>query len=84
MNKSLDRAIHIFLYLSFSLGLLAIFRWRFDGGGQFLVILALVIFYIIWGFVYHNLKRDLTVKILLEYLAIAAIASLAAILVFVR
>lgn len=81
--KHIDKAFYIFLFLGLAVGLLAILRMRSDSTGQFLVILALAVFYLIWGIVYHNLKNDLTRKLLLEYLFLTLIAVAAGFLVFI-
>ena len=49
--KHLDKLAYIFLYLGLAVGLVAIWGLRFESMGQFLVILALVVFYFIWGII---------------------------------
>ncbi|OGD86797.1 hypothetical protein A2870_02365 [Candidatus Curtissbacteria bacterium RIFCSPHIGHO2_01_FULL_41_11] len=82
MKRQFDLVAHLLLIAAVAVGMLAILRGRFAGGDQFLVIIAIVFFYLAWGLVYHYAKRDLTKKLYFEYLLIAAITSVAGILVF--
>lgn len=82
--KRLDSLAHIFLLFGFAVGAMAIVRLRYDSLSQFLVILLLSLFYLLWGATYHHLRGDISRKLFLEYLLIASIATLAAFLVFVR
>ena len=81
--KHIDIVAHICLLFGLVVGTVAIFRLRYDNVAQFLVILILAAFYLLWGIVYHNLKRDLDRKLLFEYLLIAAIVVVVGLLVFV-
>jgi hypothetical protein len=72
--RHLDKIAYTFLFLGLAVGFLAILRMRSDSTAQFLVILALVVFYFIWGIIYHNLKNDLTRKLFLEYLLLGIIS----------
>lgn len=80
--KYLDILSYSLLLLCIVLGGVAIYNLRFEMASQIVVILMLVVFYIIWGMVYHNLKRDLTPRLFKEYLVIGAIAVCAGLLVF--
>ena len=82
--KHFDTVAHIFLLLALGLGAVGIYRSRYDATGQFLVILVLSVFYILWGVLYHHLKGDLKRKLFFEYLILASIASVVGVLVFVR
>lgn len=82
MNKTLDRGAHIFLFLGLALGVVAIYGLLFDSIKQFLVVAAMVAFYVLWGLIFHNLKNDLTKKLFWEYLILGAIAIIAGFLVF--
>lgn len=81
--RHLDKIAYIFLLCGLLIGFLAIIRLRYDSLSQFLVILLLSLFYLLWGATYHHLKGDITKKLFLEYLLVAAIAATAAFLVFV-
>ena len=80
----LDKLAYAILFSGLIVGAAAIFRLRYNPSSQFAVIAAFSIFYLVWAVVLHSIKKDLDRRVFLEYLAIAAIASLAAILVFVR
>lgn len=82
MNR-LDTISHIFLIAGVAIGLVAIMRLQYDSVAQFLVILILAFFYLLWGATYHHLKGDISKKLFLEYLIVALIASVAGFLVFV-
>lgn len=74
---------HIFLIVGLIVGSVAIYRLRFDSTSQFLVILIIVLFYLLWGTTYHHIKGEISKKLLLEYLIIALIVTIAGFLVFV-
>lgn len=82
MNKKLDQIAHGFLYLGFFIGAYAVYFWRFDTKVQFIVILSLIFFYLVWGGLYHSHKGDLGRKLGIEYLLIASISLLASVMVF--
>lgn len=82
--KNLEKLAYFFLLCGFAVGTMAIVRLKYDSISQFLVILLLCLFYLLWGATYHHLKGDLTKRLFLEYFLIASIASVAAFLVFVR
>ncbi len=85
MNKrSFDIASYILLTGVLVVGFLAYRQFRYNPSAQFLVVVAGVCAYLGWGIVYHHLRRDLTLKVYLEYLLIASIVLVAALLVFVR
>ncbi len=80
--KHFDTLSHIFLLLGFVVGIIGIFKMRYQVSGQFLIILALAVFYLLWGVVYHDRRKDLTLKLFLEYLLLASIATVVGYLVF--
>jgi len=81
--KRFDTLAYVCLYSVLAVGAAIVYKLRFDSMYQFLVILLLSAFYLIWGFAFHNLKKDATSRLYLEYLIIAAIAVFAAYLVFI-
>lgn len=83
MRKHYDILLHIILYFGISIGVLAVWFLRYDNLGRFLVIGAMVMYYLVWGLTYHYLKRDLDKKIIAEYLLIGAIGLVAGYLVFI-
>ena len=80
--KHLDILAHVFLFLGLLVGAVAIFRLRFDSFSQFLVILIITFFYLLWGTTYHHIKGEITRKLFVEYLLIALIVTIAGFLVF--
>ena len=82
--KHLDILAHTFLVLGLAVGAVAIYRLRFDSTSQFLVVLIITLFYLLWGTTYHHIKGEIEKKLFLEYLLIASIALFAAFLVFLR
>lgn len=81
--KHIEKWAHLVLIGGFLVGSISFFRAP-AGEGRFLVVFSMTLFYLVWGLLYHHIRRDLSYKILLEYLAIAAIASVVNILVFLR
>jgi uncharacterized membrane protein YfcA len=77
MNKKIDKLAHLFLYFGYVVGAVAIYMARYNPTRQFFVIILLVAFYVLWGFVYHHAKREASGRLFLEYLLIALIAILA-------
>lgn len=82
-KKHLDKLAHLVLYAALVLGAVAIYLVRFDSKKQFIAILFMIGFYLIWGFVYHNLKKDASKKLMVEYLLIASITLLASAFVLI-
>jgi len=82
LNKHFDKLANLVLYGGFILGLAGVYFSRFDSRRQFVVILLMVTFYLVWGFVFHHLRRDAARWLMFEYLLIGLIALLSSILVF--
>jgi len=80
--KKLDFLAHLLLFLGVIIATIAFWGLRYQAGAQLLVVFTLVVFYIFWALVYHYTKRDLSKKLFLEYLLVAAISCVVAILVF--
>ena len=82
MMKHLDILAHVFLILGIAVGAMAIYRLRFDATSQFLVVLIITLFYLLWGTTYHHIKGEISKKLFLEYLLIALIVIIVGFLVF--
>lgn len=66
---------HYFILLTIIIGGLgAFFSFRAYPVIQLLVGITTAIFYVIWGIVHHFVDRDLSVKIVIEYLIVAIFA----------
>lgn len=66
------------------LGGVVFLAFRYNPFWQFMVVISVTAGYLGWALVYHHLKRDLTLKIYLEYLLIASIVLAASVFVFIR
>lgn len=80
--KTLDTLAHLLLFLGIIAAAVAFWGLRYQSGVQILVVLGAVTFYVFWAIVYHWARRDLSKKLFLEYLLVAAIACVVGILVF--
>lgn len=81
--KAFDIWAHSVLIVGISVGIAGYLRVRFDPIKGFLAVAFCALYYVIWGFVYHNLKGDFNRKLMFEYLIIAGIALLAGFLVLI-
>lgn len=80
--KHIEKLANILLFLGIGVGAVAIYRVRFDPASQFLVLIMIVAFYVLWGVVYHTLRRDFKRKVMFEYLLVGAIGLAGGLLVF--
>lgn len=83
MKYRLNLLWHLFLYGGLVVGMVAVYLARYSATRQFLILMLLVLFYLVWGYAYHHTKGDAHRKIFLEYLFIGLIALLAGFLVLV-
>lgn len=74
MKRKIESIWHLFLYAGLVVGAMAVYLSRFDSSRQFLVLVLLTLYYLIWGFAFHHTKGDVRAKLVLEYFLIAAIA----------
>lgn len=81
-QKHIESVFYILLFFAFAMGAVSFLRFRFDPFYQFSMLIVLSIFYFVWGMFYHHLRRDLTIKVFWEYLAIWVICMLASVMVF--
>lgn len=74
-KKVFDFTHHIFHYLVLTViligGITAFFSFRNYPRIQFLIGSAMALSYIIWGIVHHFIDRDLSTKIVIEFVTIA-------------
>lgn len=82
LSKYFDIVSYVLLTLVLVVGFLAYLQFKYDPTTQFLVVLAALCAYLGWGLVYHHLKKDLVLRVYLEYLLIASIVFVCALLVF--
>ena len=83
-SRGFDIVSYILLTGVLVMGFLAYRQYRYNPDMQFLVVVAGVCAYLGWGAVYHHLRRDMSLGVYLEYLLIASIVLVAAIVVFLR
>jgi len=84
LSKYFDLVSYVLLTAVFVVGFVAYLQFKYDPTTQFLVVLAALCAYLGWGVVYHHFKRDLVLRVYLEYLLIASIVFVCALLVFWR
>ncbi|PJE70361.1 hypothetical protein COU97_00165 [Candidatus Shapirobacteria bacterium CG10_big_fil_rev_8_21_14_0_10_48_15] len=68
--------------LMIGLGLFIFFgynRWL-----QMLVVVGLGVIYVLWGVVYHHAQKELYLRVILEYVAVAVATCLAVIFLLLR
>lgn len=65
---------YIVLVIGLWTGFFFFFHFSFDKTLQIMVGILLAVFYSIWGIVHHIWEKDLTAKIVLEYLLVSGIA----------
>ena len=78
----IDILSYLLLLSGLVLGVVSFLKFRYDSTLQLEVLIALVLYYIVWGGVYHFIKRDLSHKLLLEYFFIGTICVGVGVLVF--
>lgn len=77
-----DKLAYLVLFSGLLAGVVAIFSLKYEPTSQFATIVGFSIFYLFWAVIFHLIKRDLDLKLFLEYLIIASIASVVGFLVF--
>ncbi|GEM_PF-431912 len=75
MSKNINRYDHLPHYLPligiFTAGILAFWIFSYDKQFQAGVAISLAISHVIWGIVHHHIHQDLSLEIVLEYVAVA-------------
>lgn len=74
----------LLLALIIGLGLGGLIYFRFDTAAQVAVTILMSAFYVFWGVFHHHHDGDLTSKIVLEYLSIAALITFILIIFLLR
>ncbi|MEK9147050.1 MAG: hypothetical protein AAB639_02525 [Patescibacteria group bacterium] len=80
--KRFDILFYSLLALGLAIGASRFFSFSAQPTYQLTTILAVVVYYVLWGLAYHSIKKDLRRSLFLEYLAIAAVGVVVGILVF--
>lgn len=75
MSKKINRYEHLPHYLPligiFSAGIFAFWIFAYDKQFQAGVAISLAVAHVIWGVVHHHIHHELSLSIILEYLAVA-------------
>lgn len=66
------------LYTVLAVGILVMYFLRGYADSQYLTIILLAGFYVVWGVTYHGFSGDIHPKIVIEYILIALLAVLLA------
>jgi len=69
-----NRIHYLFLFAGLFIGLAFFFNFFGFPGLQVETVVGLCLYYFFWGIVHHWLKKDLHVKIVLEYFLVSVIA----------
>lgn len=80
--KDLKHYLALAAILSVGLGLFLIFNY--NRSVQIGVILTLSAAYVSWGIIHHSLKKELHLRIVVEYLSVAILASILVIFLLIR
>lgn len=80
--KKFDLFFYLLLFLGIGIGASRFFAFWAKPSSQFWVIVAIVVYYVIWGLLYHYFKKDLAKKLFLEYITLGAIGIAVGVLVF--
>ena len=65
---------YIILVVGLWIGFYFFFHFSFDKSLQIMIGILLAIFYSVWGIFHHVWEKDLTVKVVLEYLLVSGVA----------
>ncbi|MBI3559126.1 hypothetical protein HY085_01905 [Candidatus Gottesmanbacteria bacterium] len=74
----------LLLALIIGLGLGGLVYFRFDTAAQIAVTILMSVFYVFWGIFHHHHDGNLTGKIILEYISIAALITFILIIFLLR
>jgi hypothetical protein len=80
-NKSVSQLHSVFIVFLFIILLIGVFLFYIASGNpqqQYSLVLFFALVYFLWGVIYHMLKGDFHLKIVVEYLLIAIFAVLLA------
>jgi len=73
-NKQNHFSHYLLLFIILSIGIGLFFYFTGLPSKQFYVVIALSVFYFVWGIVGHAQERDLHIKIVVEYALVAILA----------
>ncbi|GAJ16360.1 unnamed protein product, partial [marine sediment metagenome] len=71
-----DSKHYLALMAILSIGLGLFLYFGYNRQVQIGIVIALSAAYVVWGIFHHSLKKELHLKIILEYIAVATLASI--------
>jgi len=80
--KDLKHYLALMAILSIGLGMFLYFGYNRQA--QIGIVIALSATYVVWGVFHHTLKKELHLRIILEYLTVAALVSIVVIFLLLR
>jgi len=82
MNKDFKHFLALLTLLSLGLALFLFFNYHRQV--QIGIVIVLGAAYVLWGIIHHSLKRELNLRIILEYLAVAFLVCIGVIFLLLR
>lgn len=82
MSKDLKHYLGLIAFLSFGLALFLIFNYNRQV--QIGITLVMAVTYVVWGIVHHSIKKEFHLRIILEYVLVAIVASVVVIFLLMR
>lgn len=79
-----DLKHYLALMAILSVGLGAFLFFSYNHSAQIGIIIALSAAYVVWGIIHHTLKKELHLRIILEYFLVAVLASIVVIFLLLR
>ncbi len=72
------------LALILALGLGGLIFFRFEVASQIAVVAIMAVFYVLWGILHHLHDQNLTVRVILEYISMAALVTFILVILLLR
>ncbi len=82
MSKDLKHYMALIAFLSFGLAFFLIFNYNRQV--QIGITLVMAAVYVVWGIVHHQVKKEFHLRIILEYVLVAFVASVVMIFLLMR
>ncbi len=82
MTKDLKHYLALIAFLSVGLGIFLLFNYNRQI--QMGITLIMSAAYVVWGIVHHSIKKELHIRIILEYVLVATVASVIVVFLLMR
>lgn len=82
MTKDLKHYLALIAFLSIGLGIFLLFNYNRQI--QMGITLVMSAAYVVWGIVHHSIKKELHIRIILEYVLVATVASVIVVFLLMR